>query len=58
MGTTVEATHPDWIIRERGGPGWERLGLQEEDAAAAARNGKESMNKSQERRWREAARST
>ena len=44
-GTTREAGHQDWNIRGRGGPGWERPGLQEEDEAAAARKGKESKYK-------------
>ena len=39
----------DWNIRGRGGPGWERPGLQEEDEAAAARNGKESKYKNRGR---------
>ena len=49
-GTTREAVRQDWIIRGRGGPGWERPGLQEEDEAAAARNGKESKYKNRGRR--------
>ena len=57
MGTTGEAKHSDWIIWERGGTGWERRRLREEEAAAAARNDKECMNKSQER-WRERTRRT
>ena len=48
-GTTREAAHQDWNIRGQGGPGWERLGLQEEDEAAAARNGKESKYKNRGR---------
>ena len=48
-GTTREAAHQDWNIRGRGGPGWERPGLQEEAEAAAARNGKESKYKNRGR---------
>ena len=57
MRTTGEAAHPDWYIRGRGGHGWEGPGLQEEEEAAAARNSKECMHKSQER-WRERTRRT
>ena len=56
-GTTGEATHLDWNIQGRGGPGLERPGLREEEEAAAAKNRKESMNKSKER-WRERTRRT
>ena len=48
-GTTREAAHQDWNIRGRGGPGWVCPGLQEEDEAAAARNGKESKYKNRGR---------
>ena len=48
-GTTREAAHQDWNTWGRGGPGWERPGLQEEDEAAAARNGKESKYKNRGR---------
>ena len=48
-GTTREAVHQDWNIRGRGGPGWERPGLQEEDETATARNGKESKYKNRGR---------
>ena len=48
-GTTREAAHQDWNIRGRGGPGFERPGLQEEDEAAAARNSKESKYKNRGR---------
>ena len=41
---------PNWNIRGQGGPGWERPGLQVEDEAAAARNGKESKYKNRGRR--------
>ena len=44
-------------IRGRSGPGLERPGLKKEEEAAAARSGKESMNKSKER-WRERTRRT
>ena len=56
-GTSGEATHPARNIRGQGGPGLEPLGLHEEGQAAAARNGKEGMNKSQQR-WRERTRRT
>ena len=49
-GTTREAAHQDSNIRVRSGPGWERPGLQEEDEAAAARNGKESKYKNRGKR--------
>ena len=48
-GTSREAAHQDWNIGGRGGPGWERPGLQEEDEVAAASNGKESKYKDQGR---------
>ena len=48
-GTTREAAHQDWNIQGRGGPGWERPGLQEEDEAAAARNSKENNYKNRGR---------
>ena len=67
IGTSGEATHPDWNIRVvealdwnvrgRSDPGLERPGLHKEKTAAAARNGKENMNESQER-WREGTRRT
>ena len=47
--TTGEAAHPDWNIRGRGSPELERPGLQEEEEAAAARNGKERKYKNQGR---------
>ena len=38
----------DWNIRGEGGHGLERQGLQNEEDAAAARNGKENKHKSKE----------
>ena len=55
-GTTGEAAHQDWNIRGRSGLGLERLGLQGEEEAAAARSAKESKNKSQERGRKKARR--
>ena len=58
-GPSAEKMHPDWNIQGaecleyniqgRSGPGLERPGLHKEEKAAAAKKGKENMNKSEER---------
>ena len=55
MGRTGEAAHPDWNIRGRSGPGLELQGLDEDEEAAAARDGKENVSKGW---WRERTRRT